>query len=100
MKIQETTAKSIKKEVKGLISDTKYFEGIESSYEDFRVFAKEDLQEILIMFKDKPTSSESTWSGHLYEPGKERLDIVEYGYYENVDIESVKEGFEEVEMEW
>ena len=84
MKVEEKTIGIIKDMIDGLISDSIKFAGIENTLDDFRVYIDLEASEVAIMFLDGP--DKDSWSGHLYELKDEKLEIIEYGAFDFVDI--------------
>ena len=85
MKVEQKTVDVIRDMVDGLIQDSRQFAGIESTREDFRTFIDQEAGEVAIMFLDGP--DKDSWSGHLYELKDGKLEIVEYGMFDFVDID-------------
>ena len=84
MKVEEKTIGIIKDMIDGLISDSIKFAGIENTLDDFRVYIDLEASEVAIMFLDGP--DKDSWSGHLYELKDDKLEIIEYGAFDFVDI--------------
>lgn len=83
--ITEETRKAVLNVIDGLIEDGIRFTGIEQTRKDFRVFIDEEAGQVAIMFLDGPEEMQS-WSGHLYELQEGKLEIIEYGCFDFVDI--------------
>ena len=84
MEVTEKTVNGILNVIDGLIEDCKRYAGMEFARKDYRVFVDIEGGQVAIMFLDGP--DKDSWSGHLYELKDEKLEIIEYGAFDFVDI--------------
>lgn len=83
--ITEETRNGILREVDALIEEGMKLACLKMTKADFRVFVDEEAGQVAIMFLDGPEGMQS-WSGNLYEIQDGRLEMVDRGCFDFVDI--------------
>ena len=76
---------SIKYTVEGLISQALVCGSPCIKHEDYRIFVDSKAGQVAIMFLDGPEGFQA-WGGHLYEIKDDKLEMLEYGCFDFVDI--------------